>query len=161
MKRALFLDRDGVINKEYNYVHRIEDFDFIPGIFDFCKLFLERDYIIIIITNQAGIARKYYSVNDFNSLTNWMLGEFGREGVNIAKVYHCPHHPDYTGDCKCRKPNPGMILEAKSEFDIDIENSILIGDKISDIESGINAGIRVNNCYLFNGDFNYIINDIV
>ncbi|WP_434637398.1 D-glycero-beta-D-manno-heptose 1,7-bisphosphate 7-phosphatase [Sulfurimonas sp. NW7] len=144
MTKALFLDRDGVINVEKNYVYKIEDFEFVDGIFDVCKHFQSQGYIIIVITNQAGIARGYYSEDDFHKLTRWMLEEFSKEGINISKVYHCPHHPEFTGECECRKPKPGMILEAQKEFDIDLSKSILVGDKESDIKSGINAGIGVN-----------------
>jgi len=144
MKKALFLDRDGVINKEKNYLYKIEDFEFIDGVFEICGYFQNRGYLIIIITNQAGIARGKYSEEDFEVLTKWMLNEFKKEGVEIAQVYHCPHHPDFSGECNCRKPNPGMILEAQKQFNIDLKNSILVGDKNSDIEAGINAGIKNN-----------------
>jgi len=148
MKKALFLDRDGVINKEKNYLYKIEDFEFIDGVFETCKYFQDKEYIIIIITNQAGIARGKYSENDFNILTDWMIREFEKKDIYISKVYHCPHHPDFSGECECRKPKPGMIIEAKREFDIDLKNSILVGDKNSDIEAGINAGIE--NLFLVN-----------
>jgi D-glycero-D-manno-heptose 1,7-bisphosphate phosphatase len=142
MKKALFLDRDGVINKEKNYLYKIEDFEFIDGVFETCKYFQDKDYLIIVITNQAGIARGKYSEADFNKLTKWMIQEFSKKNIKISKVYHCPHHPDFTGECECRKPKPKMILDAKKEFDIDLENSILVGDKNSDIEAGLNAGIK-------------------
>lgn len=141
MTKALFLDRDGVINIEKNYLYKIEDFEFIDGIFDLCKTYQQDGYIIIVITNQAGIARGYYTEDDFYNLTQWMIEEFKHKGILISKVYHCPHHPEFTGECQCRKPNPGMILSAQKEFDIDLDNSILVGDKISDVEAGINAGI--------------------
>ena len=148
MKKALFLDRDGVVNKEKNYLYKIEDFEFIDGVFETCKYFQNNGYLIILITNQAGIARGKYSENDFNILTDWMIREFEKRDIYISKVYHCPHHPDFSGECECRKPKPGMILEAKREFDIDLKNSILVGDKNSDIEAGINAGIE--NLFLVN-----------
>jgi D-glycero-D-manno-heptose 1,7-bisphosphate phosphatase len=142
MKKALFLDRDGVINKEKNYLYKIEDFEFIDGVFETCKYFQDKGYLIIVITNQAGIARGKYSETDFNKLTKWMIKEFEKQNIEISKVYYCPHHPDFTGECECRKPKPKMILNAQQEFDIDLENSILVGDKNSDIEAGINAGIK-------------------
>ena len=144
MKRALFLDRDGVVNLETNYVHRVEDFIFIDGIFDLCRKFHSKGYLLFIITNQAGIARGLYTEEQFQNITSWMLHEFKSKGIEITRVYHCPHHPDFTGVCECRKPAPGMILEAQKKYDIDLTKSILIGDKISDIESGERAGVAVN-----------------
>ncbi len=144
VKKALFLDRDGVINKEKNYLYKIEDFEFIDGVFESCKFFQDRGYEIIIITNQAGIARGYYTEEDFHRLNNWMLDEFKKRGINISKVYFCPHHPDFTGECECRKPNPGMILQAQKEFGLDLSSSILVGDKESDIKAGKNAGVGLN-----------------
>ena len=142
MKKALFLDRDGVINIDKNYVNQIDDFEFVDGIFDLCKKYQDEGYLIIVITNQAGIARGYYSVNDFDKLTNWMTAEFLKQGVFLSKVYFCPHHPDFDQDCSCRKPNPGMLLSAAKDFDIDLSQSVLIGDKQSDIDAGSNAGIK-------------------
>ena len=144
MKKALFLDRDGVINIEKNYLYKIEEFEFVDGIFEICKYFQDRGYEIVIITNQSGIARGFYSEDDFLTLNSWMLREFERNGIEIATVKYCPHHPDFNQDCECRKPNPGMIIEASKELDINLENSILIGDKISDIEAGKRAGIGIN-----------------
>ncbi|MDQ1772726.1 D-glycero-beta-D-manno-heptose 1,7-bisphosphate 7-phosphatase [Labilibaculum sp. A4] len=157
MKKALFLDRDGVINHEYNYVHKIESFDFIPGIFEFCKFFLNQGYLIVIITNQAGIARGYYTEKEFWKLTKWMLAEFEIKGIEITKAYCCPHHPEFTGACNCRKPNPGMLLKASKDFGIDLESSMLVGDKESDLNAGINAGLLKEKCYLFNGSYKDII----
>lgn len=147
MNRALFLDRDGVINVEINYLHKVDDFQFIEGIFELCKKYQNKGYIIIVVTNQSGIARGYYSEEDFNYLTSWMIKEFAKEGVNIKKVYSCPHHPEISGTCSCRKPEPGMFLKAKKEFDIDLKNSILVGDKESDIEAALSSGVRET--YLF------------
>ena len=147
MQKALFLDRDGVINIEVNYLHKIQDFVFIDGIFELCKYYQDLGYIIIVVTNQSGIARDYYSEKDFDILSSWMIKEFSKNNIEIKKVYHCPHHPDFSSTCSCRKPEPGMLLEAKEEFNIDMSKSIIIGDKESDIEAGINAGI--NESYLF------------
>jgi D-glycero-D-manno-heptose 1,7-bisphosphate phosphatase len=144
MNKVLFLDRDGVVNKEKNYLYKIEDFEFIDGVFETCRYFQDLGYLIVVITNQAGIARGKYTEKDFNILTEWMTKEFARNGINISKVYHCPHHPDYSGECECRKPNPGMILQAQKDFDIDFSKSILVGDKNSDIEAGVNAGVGQN-----------------
>ena len=144
MNKALFLDRDGVVNKEKNYLYKIEDFEFINGVFETCRYFQDRGYLIIVITNQAGIARGKYTEEDFEILTKWMIKEFNNENIKISKVYHCPHHPDFSGECECRKPKPKMILDAQKEFNIDLKNSILVGDKNSDIEAGIKAGIQNN-----------------
>jgi D-glycero-D-manno-heptose 1,7-bisphosphate phosphatase len=147
--RAVFLDRDGVINKDHGYVYKIEDFDFMEGIFSFINKAQNFDYKIIIITNQAGIGRELYTEDDFNYLTEWMLDEFLRFGCQIDKVYHCPFHPTegkgkYLKDDFCRKPNPGMIIKAQKELNIDLTNSILIGDNFSDILAGIKSGIGTN-----------------
>ena len=147
MKKALFLDRDGVINIELNYLYKVEDFKFIDGIFELCRHYQSLGYLIIVVTNQSGIARDYYNEADFQKLTIWMVKEFAKEGVDIAKVYHCPHHPDISGECDCRKPKPGMILQAQKELDIDLKSSILVGDKERDIEAALEAGVYEN--YLF------------
>ncbi|MEA5428587.1 D-glycero-alpha-D-manno-heptose-1,7-bisphosphate 7-phosphatase [Arcicella lustrica] len=142
MRKAIFLDRDGVINVDKNYVYRISDFEFRVSIFEVCKKYQDEGYLIFVITNQAGIARGYYTENDFNLLTDWMLSQFEERGVYITKVYFCPHHPEFTGECSCRKPNPGMILKAQEEFNLDLEESVLFGDKESDLQAGRNAGIK-------------------
>ena len=147
MNKALFLDRDGVINIEKDYLYKIEDFEFMDGIFSLCMHYQNLGYIIVVVTNQSGIAREYYNEHDFNVLTSWMTKEFEKYAVEIKKVYFCPHHPDISGECSCRKPNPGMLLEAAKEFDIDLKNSIIIGDKERDIEAGLNAGL--SETYLF------------
>lgn len=145
-RRALFLDRDGVINVEKNYVYRIEDFEFLPGIFDLCATARQLDMRLVVITNQAGIGRGYYSEADFQRLTEWMLGEFHLRGIDIDRVYHCPYHPTagvgaYRRDSFDRKPNPGMILRARDELGLELEGSVLIGDKGSDIAAGRAAGV--------------------
>lgn len=142
--KALFLDRDGTLNVEKNYVYKIRDFEFIEGIIEIIRTYQENGFLIFIITNQAGIARGYYSENDFRILTDWMIRELKTFGIEIAKVYHCPHHPDITGECDCRKPKPGLILKAINEFNINPSESVLIGDKKSDILAGENAGIGKN-----------------
>ena len=138
--KVIFLDRDGVINHDYGYVGKIENFEFIDGVFYSCKYFINLGYKIIIITNQSGIGRGYYSENDFSILTNWMIKEFNKNDIDILKVYHCPHIP--SDNCDCRKPNPLMITQAVEEFDIDLDNSWLIGDNISDIDTAINSKIK-------------------
>jgi D-glycero-D-manno-heptose 1,7-bisphosphate phosphatase len=112
MRKALFLDRDGVINIEKEYLYKIDDFEFIEGIFSTCKYFQDKGYLLIVITNQAGIARGKYTENDLKLLNQWMVQQFSNRGVLISNVYYCPHHPKFTGECDCRKPNPGMIYQA-------------------------------------------------
>jgi len=137
--KTIFLDRDGVINKEVNYLHKAEDFKFIHGVFEACNYLIELKYKIIIITNQSGISRGYYSEKDFFNITNWMLKQFKNNGVNILDVFHCPHSPNE--NCTCRKPKPGMLLKAKKMHGIDMQKSWLIGDKENDITAAISAGI--------------------
>lgn len=139
IKKVIFLDRDGVINHDHGYVYEIEKFDFIDGVFEACKYFINLGYEIIIITNQSGIGRDYYSKDDFLELTSWMTNEFKNNGINILNTYFCPHSPEE--NCSCRKPNIGMIEQSLNDFDIDLQNSWLIGDKISDIQTAINANI--------------------
>ena len=150
MKKALFLDRDGVINEEKNYLYKKEDFVFIDGIFELVRHYQSLGYYIFVVTNQSGIARKYYTESDFNLLTTWMKEEFLKKEILIKDVYFCPHHPDINGKCSCRKPYPGMLLRAAEEYDVDLKNSIMIGDKERDIEAGLNAGLRET--YLFDAD---------
>ena len=144
MNKALFLDRDGVINVDYGYVYQIEKFDFVDGIFDFIKFFQNRNYLIFIITNQSGIARGFYTENDFHNISQYLINKLSEHDITINKIYHCPCHPDFSNECLCRKPLPKMILDAQKEFNINLKNSILVGDKISDIQAGKNAGIIHN-----------------
>jgi D-glycero-D-manno-heptose 1,7-bisphosphate phosphatase len=140
LHRAIFLDRDGVINKEKNYLYKIKDFEFIEGIFDACIFLSKLNYKIIVITNQSGIARGYYSENDFNNLTKWMLREFIRNNIDVHDVFYCPHGP--TSTCNCRKPQPGLFLKAKEKHNIDMKNSWAIGDKENDIKAANDSGIK-------------------
>ncbi|WP_462109091.1 D-glycero-beta-D-manno-heptose 1,7-bisphosphate 7-phosphatase [Campylobacter concisus] len=140
--KALFLDRDGVINEDAGYVYEIKDFKFIDGIFDALREFAKAGYKLFVVTNQSGIGRGYYTQEQFDTLTKFMLEIFKKEQIFITKVYFCPHAPET--NCACRKPNPKMILDAKDEFGIDIKNSLMIGDKPSDVEAGKRAGIGRN-----------------
>ena len=139
-KKAIFLDRDGVINVEKNYVYQIEEFEFIDGLFETLKKFQELGYLLFVITNQSGIARGYYTTDDFKILTQWMLNEFEKEGITISQVEFCPHSPEQI--CQCRKPKTGMIDNILKNFDIDLEHSWLIGDKEADIQCAKNAHIK-------------------
>jgi D-glycero-D-manno-heptose 1,7-bisphosphate phosphatase len=143
---ALFLDRDGVINEYRPYVHRIEDFRFIDGIFDLVAAAGRAGYLTIVVTNQAGIGRGLYTEDDFWRLTDWMMARFADHGCRIDRVSFCPSHPEhgighYRVDSEFRKPRPGMILQAVQDLGIDLSQSILIGDKPTDIEAGLAAGV--------------------
>ncbi|SDI06439.1 D-glycero-D-manno-heptose 1,7-bisphosphate phosphatase [Desulfosporosinus hippei DSM 8344] len=141
MNKAAFFDRDGTINIDVNYLYRIDEFRFIEGIPEFIKSFNDRGYKVIVVTNQAGIARGYYSEEDMHKLHHYINGELAKIGAHIDAFYFCPHHPDVTGPCHCRKPEPGMIEQAIHDFDIDVRQSVLFGDKPWDIEAGEKCGI--------------------
>ena len=137
--KALFLDRDGIINIDSGYVSKIEKFQFTEGIFNLLHLFIQHNYQLYIVTNQSGIGRDYYTQNDFEVLTTWMLSEFKKHNIEITSVHHCPHAPEEK--CLCRKPNTGMIDEILALHSIDLRHSWLIGDKQSDIDLAINSHI--------------------
>jgi len=137
--KAIFLDRDGIINKDHSYIYKKEDFEFCDGIFETLGHFISLGYTLFIVTNQSGIGRGYYSEEDFEKLTTWMLEVLMHNNIKISKVYHCPHSPDE--NCICRKPKIGMFKKAQEEFEIDMKNSWMIGDKPSDIQAGQNANI--------------------
>ncbi|RUO78185.1 D-glycero-beta-D-manno-heptose-1,7-bisphosphate 7-phosphatase [Idiomarina tyrosinivorans] len=144
--KALFLDRDGVVNEDHGYVSTPDQFSFIDGIFAACQRFQQQGYRIIIITNQSGIGRGYYSEADFQQLTEWMKRRFKENGVTIDGVYFCPHHPEkalapYLKHCDCRKPKPGMLLQAINDFHLDPAQCVMVGDKPSDMEAAERAGI--------------------
>ena len=144
-RKVLFLDRDGVINVDHGYVYRQEDFEFVPGIFDLCRTAQRKGYEIIIVTNQSGIARAYYKPEDFKRLMRWVRGRFFAEGIRLRQIKYCPHHPKQTGpfglNCTCRKPRPGMIFKARSQSMVNLSQSIMIGDNLSDILCARRAGI--------------------
>ena len=140
MQKALFLDRDGVINIDKKYVYKIEDFEFCKGVFETLRHFQSLGYKLIIVTNQSGIGRGYYSEEDFQKLTQWMCEALLHVKITIDAVYHCPHAPEE--HCACRKPKSGMFEEAIRAFDIDVKASWMIGDKRSDIEAARSVGIE-------------------
>ena len=139
MRRALFLDRDGVINKDVGYAYLPEQIEFMPQIFDLCRAAHANGELIIIITNQSGIGRGMYNEAQFHALMTWMKARFEAEGCPITSYYYCPHLPD--AGCECRKPKAGMILQAAKDWNIDLAYSRLIGDKESDLEAGRAAGV--------------------
>lgn len=143
---ALFLDRDGVINVDHGYVHTPDRFDFVDGIFELVAAAKQAGYLVVVVTNQAGIGRGYYSEPQFLALTDWMKTRFIENGGQIDAVYFSPYHPEhgvgqYLRDSDCRKPGPGMLLQAKRDLNIDMQRSILIGDKSSDMAAGRSAGV--------------------
>lgn len=149
---ALFLDRDGVINIDRAYVSKPEHFEFVDGIFELCHTARQLGYLIFVVTNQAGIGRGYYTEQDFLNLTGWMCGIFNARDIAIDKVYFCPSHPEYgvgqyKVDSPFRKPGPGMLLQAAEEFCVDLASSVLVGDKETDIQAGIAAGVGCNLLY--------------
>jgi D-glycero-D-manno-heptose 1,7-bisphosphate phosphatase len=151
-RRALFLDRDGVINHDAGYTHRWEAFVFIDGIFELARAAHARGYLLFVVTNQAGIGRGFYTEDDFLALTERMCARFAEERAPIAKVYFDPTHPvhglgAYRRPSSMRKPNPGMLLAAASEFGVSLQDSVLIGDKTSDLEAGAAAGVACNLWY--------------
>lgn len=146
VSRALFLDRDGVVNREIGYLWKPEQTEFTPGIFELCRVAQQRQYKIIILTNQSGIARQMYSETDFHALMQWMTSEFARHQIFLEDYYFCPHHPEhgigkYRLDCSDRKPKPGMLLRAAQDHHLDLQRSVFIGDRCSDVQAGVSAGI--------------------
>lgn len=145
-RKALFLDRDGVINEDRKYVYRVEDLVLLPGVIEAVRVAKQSGYLIILVTNQSGIARGFYKLTDVDTLHSHLNRVFTQAGAGIDAIYICPHHPDgavpeYAVTCSCRKPKPGMILRAAAELDVELDNSILVGDNCSDIEAAIAAGV--------------------
>ena len=152
-KRALFLDRDGVINHDDGYTSSVENFQFVDGIFDLCRSATRLGYLLIVVTNQAGIGRGYYSEEDFLVLTNWMRDRFKVENAPITDVFYCPFHPEhgigeYKKDSLDRKPNPGMFLRAAEKHGLSLVHSIMIGDKDSDMQAANKAMVAIRCHYL-------------
>lgn len=145
-RRALFLDRDGVINVDHGYVHTPERTDFVPGIFELVAAAQEAGWLVIVATNQAGIGRGLYSESTFLEYTRWLHGQFSRRGTPLLATYYCPHHPTagegtFRVVCDCRKPAPGMLVSALVRYTIDPTASVLVGDKHADVEAGRAAGL--------------------
>lgn len=139
MNRAIFLDRDGTINVEKHYLHKIEDFEYIDGAIKAMRILQQGEFKLFIISNQSGVARGYYSEEDVRILNEWLISDLQNYGVHIEKIYYCPHLPNapiekYRVDCDCRKPKLGLFFRAVEKFDIDLQNSYAIGDKLRDCE---------------------------
>lgn len=137
MNKAVFLDRDGTINFDRGYVHKIKDFEYMPGAIEGIRLFQEAGYLIIIITNQSGIARGIFEEKDYKELTRWMLHDLNTKGILVERVYMCPHLPNgiaqYRKKCLCRKPNTGLFFQAAHDYNIDLSKSIAIGNNKRDL----------------------------
>ena len=143
-KPAVFIDRDGTINVEKNYLHRYEDWEWTPGAIDAIKALNDAGYLVIVVTNQAGIARGMYGDDDVELLHKQVDQELASHGAHVDGYYYCPHHPDHgeIRECECRKPEPGMLFEAQRDHDIDMSLSYMIGDKLSDVEAGMAAQVK-------------------
>lgn len=142
MGKAAFFDRDGTINVNFGHVYKKEDLEFVEGIPELIKGYNDKGVLVIVVTNQAGIAKKLYSeadMHEFNAYLNQQL--FVQYGAHIDKFYFCPHHPDFTGLCNCRKPSPGLFIKAAKENNICLETSVMYGDKDSDLIAAKRAGI--------------------
>lgn len=144
--KAIFLDRDGTLNKDSGYVHKIEEFELLPGVIEGLKL-LQDEFLFIIITNQSGIGRGYYTVDDFHAFNNLLITTLAKKGIEIKKTYFCPHLKDE--NCDCRKPKTKFINQAVSEFNINLKRSWIMGDHPSDVQLGTNAGC--NTVFLLTG----------
>ena len=157
LRKAAFLDRDGVINEDRGYVGARKDFVFLPGAIEGMRSLQDAGYLVVIVTNQSGIARGLYSSQEYEALTGSILGELAIQGIKVERVYHCPHHPDgvlpeFSVECDCRKPKPGMLLGAARDLNIALSKSVLFGDKASDIDAANGAGVGkayIVNSHLF------------
>ncbi len=154
-RRAAFVDRDGVLNQDLGYVGRVEDFHWLPGAIEALRRLQYAGYALVVITNQSGIARGYYTEADFQRLSDHMRADLGAHGITLDAIEYCPHLPDapvaaYRRECDCRKPAPGMILRAAKTLGVDLAASCLFGDKPLDIAAGRAAG--VGRCWLIGGD---------
>lgn len=139
--KAVFFDRDGIINKDIGYVYKQEDFEFQDGIFDLLKFCKERGYLLLVVTNQSGIGRGFYTLEDFKKLSSYMQSQVqARLGFKFDSIYFCPHSPDE--ECECRKPKSAMIEQAKKDYNVNLDESFIIGDKITDMQAGQEGGIR-------------------
>ena len=140
LRPAVFLDRDGTLNADLGFVSRLEDVRWLPGVAAALARLRWAGYLLIVVTNQSGIARGYYDEQTMQALHEWMDADLRAQGAHIDAFYHCPHHPDLNGACTCRKPSPGMLLRAADDWFIDLERSWMIGDKMRDVIAGRAAG---------------------
>jgi D-glycero-D-manno-heptose 1,7-bisphosphate phosphatase len=145
-KRAVFIDRDGTLNVEKDYLYRVDDCELIPGAVDAVRRLNEAGWLVVVVTNQSGVARGYYGEQEVASLHRHMADELAQGGGQVSGWYFCPHHPagqePYNRQCDCRKPLPGMLLQAARELEIDLSRSWMVGDKLVDVQAGQAAGCR-------------------
>ncbi len=146
-KKAVFLDRDGTINVEKNYLYRQQDFEYLPGAVEGMKALLSLGFILVIVTNQSGIARGYYSEDDYLELDRWLKEDLKSKGIELAGTYYCPHLPDgaviqYRKECECRKPKTGLFWRAQRELGIDMDKSFAVGDKVRDLSVCKESGVK-------------------
>jgi D-glycero-D-manno-heptose 1,7-bisphosphate phosphatase len=141
---AVFLDRDGTLNRDFGYIYRHEDWEWLPGALEAIGLLNQAGLKLVVVTNQSGIARGMFTESDLAHLHREVGDSLKGMGLSIDGWYHCPHHPSFTGDCACRKPAPGLLTRAASDLGLDLKASYLLGDKFSDVEAGVNAGLRLS-----------------
>lgn len=146
MRKAIFLDRDGTLNIEKEYLYQEKDLELEEGTIEALQILRDLGYLLLVVTNQSGVARGYYSEEDLISFHEAFQRKLMEQGQKIDKFYYCPHHPEkgigkYKQDCNCRKPNPGMLEQGIQEFDIDRESSFMVGDKIADVQAGARAAL--------------------
>ncbi len=140
MRPAIFLDRDGTLNDDVGYLYECEKWRWLPGAVEALALFAQKGYALVVITNQSGIARGYYTAADVHTLHTWLNATLNKQGLHIDAFYYCPHHPDFSGPCSCRKPSPYLLYQAAQDLDLDLSRSFMIGDKMSDVQAGLAAG---------------------
>ena len=142
LRRAVFLDRDGTLNKDVGYVHRKEDWQWLPGVAEALKRLRAVGYVLVVVSNQSGIARGMYDREALRLLEEWVNAELTAKNAAIDAWYYCPHLPEITGPCECRKPGPGLLLQAARDLDLDLANSWMIGDRVRDVQAGLAAGCQ-------------------
>ena len=139
-RRAIFLDRDGTLNRDTGYVHRKEDWHWMPGVIETLRRFHAVGYLLVVVSNQSGLARGMFTTDDLHALEAWINEDLARHQAAIDAWYYCPHLPEVTGPCTCRKPEPGLILQAAADLNIDLARSWMIGDRVRDVQAGLAAG---------------------
>ncbi|WP_302548877.1 D-glycero-beta-D-manno-heptose 1,7-bisphosphate 7-phosphatase [uncultured Desulfovibrio sp.] len=142
LRRAIFLDRDGTLNKDTGYVHRKEDWHWLPGVVEALKRFHAVGYALVVVSNQSGLARGMYDLAALHELEAWINADLEAKGAAIDAWYYCPHLPEITGPCSCRKPAPGLILRAAEEMGLDLARSWMVGDRVREVDAGLAAGCR-------------------